>query len=783
MKKILLILFLLASLKEGIAQPSNSISGKIKDSTTSNSLAYATVRLLADSNTIIKSTFSDSTGTYLLTSINPGHYFLSFSRADYTASYSSSFLIYDSSQINTGEHMLLPHTKQLSGVTVFSRTPLIEKSTDGIVYNVQQDLLAGGGTAIDVLRKTPMVSVGQDGSLAIRGSGNIRVFIDDKPSDLFAPSVADALRQIPAEEIVKVEVILYPSAKYDAEGTDGVINIITRKNKLNGVSGTYSLNLGQRNQNSALSLNIRQQKWIFTINAGGYLYENRNGSVFDREEANKNRLLQQNEWKNNGKTFYSGLNIIYVIDSLKSLYAGYRFRTNTSITDRVSLNDYFVSDSILNSFQRNTDNTMGNKVNSINTGYTGKSKNQRSELKALISYFGHHGNNDYDLEQLRRQTTDYKENFASKTTNAELSIQADYTQKIGANAGLEAGIKSTHRSSSSVNEFEVYQFSSGKFTEDNTCANKFNYNRDIYAAYSNLSVTMKTWQIRFGARYEQTSLTARFMTVLLEIPEYKNFVPSILINKSIGTHSLKLNYNKQILRPFLFYLNPAINYSDSLNLEYGNPYLLPEITHRFELGYSGTFKTIFAGASLFYSGNRNSIENIKTPGDNGVFKSTYQNIGRKEAIGLSGNLSWRKEKVTISTNLTLRYMMLKSVALQLSNNGFQFNGNMNVSWKFKNGYSVEGLININSNEIRLQGSREGWKFYSLVWNKKMNNEKLTISLRIETYNRFITEEFITPAFYQQTKTKYQNLNMLFGLSWKFGKKEIKVPVTQQESGD
>ncbi|MEJ0106139.1 MAG: FtsX-like permease family protein [Bacteroidota bacterium] len=238
-------------------------------------------------------------------SILPGNYFLSFSRAGYKTFVSSSVIITDTSRVDV-VYFLSPNEKNLSAVTVFSKKPLIEKSTDGIVYNVQQDLLAGGGTAIDVLRKTPMVSVGQDESPSIRSSSNIRVFIDDKPSDMFAPSVADALRQIPAEEIVKVEVILYPSAKYDAEGTDGVINIITRKNKLNGSSGTMSLNFGQRNQNSALSLNMRRQKWIFNIDAGGYLYRNKNGSVFSREEATANRLMQQNEWKNNGKTFYSG---------------------------------------------------------------------------------------------------------------------------------------------------------------------------------------------------------------------------------------------------------------------------------------------------------------------------------------------------------------------------------------------------------------------------------------------------------------------------------------------
>ncbi|MEJ0106140.1 MAG: outer membrane beta-barrel family protein [Bacteroidota bacterium] len=489
----------------------------------------------------------------------------------------------------------------------------------------------------------------------------------------------------------------------------------------------------------------------------------------------------------NGRTmekhFIPGINIIYVIDSLKTVYGGYRFRTNTYNTDKVSMNDYSVNDSIMNSFQRNTDNRTGNTVNSMNIGYTGKSKNQRGELKSFISFFKHQGYNDYELEQFRDESMDYKENFNSRATNAELSIQADYTNTLSDMLNMEAGIKSTNRVSSSANEFEVYQFSSGKFVEDNTRANDFNYDRDIYAAYSNLNITLKTWQIRIGGRYEQTLLKADYKDTSLQVPDYKNLVPSILINKSIGTHNLKLGYNKQILRPYLSYLNPAINYSDSLNLEFGNPYLSPEITHRYELGYTGTFNTIFAGASLFYSRNRNSIENIRTPGNDGVFYSTYQNIGRKEAIGMSGNISWKKQKFTVSTNFTLRYMMLNSAALQLSNNGFQFNGNINLSWKFKNGYSAEGIIYINSKDIRLQGSREGWKYYSLVINKKILDDKLTISLGSQTFNRYITEDFITPAFNQRTITRYQIQYIMLGVSWKFGKKEVRVPVTQQASTD
>jgi len=784
MKPILLLSFFFLLIIKTSAQSSNSIYGKVKDSSSGNSLAFVTIHLLKDSNTAVRNTFSDSAGNYHFTSVEQGNYFLSFSRAGYHRSFSHSFFINDSSQINIDVQTLSPDAKQLTQVTVFSKKPLIEKSPDGVIYNVQQDLLAGGGTAIDVLRKTPLVSVGQDGSPSIRGSSNIRVFIDDKPSAIYAPSVADALQQIPAEEIVRIEVILYPSAKYDAEGTDGVINIITRRKRMNGANGTVNTNLGNRYQNLISSVNIRKQKWVFNIDAGGYSYHNNNGSLLRREEPTRNLLLQQNEWKNRGKTFYSGMNIIYMIDSLKNVYGGYRFRINTNTNDRISLNNYFITDSLADNFQRNSFNESGNKVSTMNIGYSGKSKNQRNELKIFISYFRHRGNNDYSLEQSRKENADYKENFASVTTNRELSVQADYTQKISSLINLETGIKSMNRQTGSTNNFEIYQFSSGKFAEDNTRANQFTYDRNIYAAYINLNLTLKSWQIRAGGRYEQTLLRADFKDTSLGIPDYKNFIPSVLINKTIsGKHNLKLSYTKQILRPYLAYLNPAINYNDSLNLEYGNPYLLPEITHRYDFGYTVNFKKIFAGATLFYSHNRNSIENIRIPGDNGVFKSTYLNIGKKDAAGFSGNISRRDSKITISANFTLRYMMLNSEALQITNNEFQFNGNLNFSWKFKNGYSAEGLANINSKDVRLQGGREGWKYYSVMFNKKTTNEKLTISLRAETYNRYISEYFETPAFYQRLDTRYQNFFISLGLSWKFGKKEIKVPVTQEASND
>jgi len=783
MKKNLFAAMLLFSFLNGMTQSSNSLTGRVKDSATGSPLAFVTVHLTGDSTIGVKSAFSDSSGIYHFSNIQAGKYFLTFSLAGYIKASTGSFFVSDTSQTPIMEQLLTTAVKHLSQVTVFSKKPLIEKSVDGVIYNVQQDLLAGGGTANDVLRKTPLVTVAPDGTPSIRGSSNIRVFIDDKPSDIFASSIADALQQVPAEEIVRVEVILYPSAKYDVEGTDGVINIITRKKTMNGMNGTLSTSQGNISRNLLASANIRQGKLIFNFDAGVHHYGNKNSSVMSREEFGKSLLTQNNEWTNDGKTGHAGVNIIYLIDSLKNLYGGIRYRINVNSNDRESFNDYFISDSLANSFQRNTEVENGNRVATFNAGYSGKSKNQKRELKLFTSYFNHRGYSDYELQQFRKETADYLENFDSKSGNKELTLQADYSLKIAESMNLEAGVKSSNRETNSNNYFEVFQYPPGKFEEDNARANTFDYNRAIYAGYSNFSFSMKTWQMRAGGRYEQTLQRINFKGTSVSVPDYKNFIPSLLISKSLGQHNLKLNYNKQILRPFTFHLNPAINYTDSLNQEYGNPYLLPEVTQRYDLGYTANFKKIFTGGTLFYSRNRNSIENIRIPAENGVFVSTYQNIGKKDALGVSGNISYRDPKLTINTTLNLRYMMLKSVALQMENNGLQFNGTLNASWKFNNGYSIEGICYINTDDIRLQGRREGWKFYSLVMSRKMNNDKLTISLRGETYNRFITEDFMTTEFYQRTDTRFQNFVGGLSISWKLGKKEIKVPVIQQGSSE
>ncbi|PWU01959.1 MAG: hypothetical protein C5B52_06325 [Bacteroidetes bacterium] len=760
------------------------IRGRIVDSLSNAPISLANVSLISDSGKALGTVSSDSLGYFSLIQ-RPGNSFaISISRVGYSTKHISKFDFKNSTMLDLGEIKLVSDEHELTGVTVTGRKPLVEKSTDGIVYNAQQDQVTAGGTAIDVLKRTPMVSVGQDGTPSLRGSSNIRIFIDDKPADLFASSVADALRQIPAEDVIKVEVILYPSAKYDAEGTDGVINITTRKRKFNGTNGTINANLGLRYQYSNMSLDLKKDKWILSTNLGAYAYHNKNSAELLREDSEENEVNQNSNSTSNGRAYFIGGNLIYELDSLSNIYGGYRFRHYNSGSNKISQNQLFSRDSILTEYQSEIENLWDNNFNSFNLGYSGKSKNKWRDAKALVSYFSINGHEQYESDQVREENVDYSEHYMGHARTGELTFQFDLNQKLSSVFNFEAGLKSNFRKVVDSNQYSTLEFSKYEYELDSARSNEFNFRREIYATYTNFIFTFKGLQMRLGGRYEQTKLHNVFKDSVLMIPDYKNFVPFFLINKSLGDkQTIKFNFSQQILRPYYGYLNPAIDYSDSLNIEFGNPYLKPEITNKYELGYNGNIGKVTLNASIFYTHVQNGIENIRYPIAEGIFANTYRNIGKRDGYGTSGNLNWRKGKFSLVSNYTIRYLILKSIALNANNKGFQVNAGMTANYKLNHGYSVELLINYNSRSILLQGYRDGWKYFFLSVNKKINKEKITISLRAETYNRNILEDLNTDLFSQITNTKYQNFSLMLGLTWKFGKKEIKMPTIQQGTSD
>lgn len=693
----------------------------------------------------------------------------------------------DETVLDFGTIWVIPELVNLKEVIIRGQKPLIEQRVDGIVFNTERLSSIAGLNASDVLKRVPMISVDPSGGLSVNGNSNIRVFIDGKPSELYAPSVAGALKAISAENIVKIEVITHPSAKYDAEGTDAVVNIITRKPKTNGSSGNLSVALGNRSENTMGDMLSKYGKWLFNADALYQKYWNRNGSVLERETGSS-ELLQKNESKQSGDYFFGGANILYSPDSLNTLSIGYRARISPNVTSNV-LESYEVKNEMpLLSFLRHTRTPNTNKGNTFNAGYTRTSKNGKKEFSLLAMYFLFKGTNDYQLEQVRNDVIDYLENFGSRTHNHDFIIQGDYSQSFNKRWKWESGIKLTLKQLKSESRFNVYNFLDAHYIPDALRSTHFSYRSNIYALYNNLTLKLKKWGLTGGVRYERTELDAVFKEVSLRIPAFSNMVPQILVSRMFDEKtSLKLSYNMKILRPYFSYLNPTVNNSDSLTIQFGNPYLKPEITNRYQLSFTANDTKLFKDLTLFFNDNRNTIENIRTALPGSVFESTWKNIGQNQQLGLVASLTWKPTAaLDIGGTFTARYTWLKSRALGITNKGLTGELVIRSTYAFQKGYSIYFYGFFNNRNLRLQGYRSGWKYYSITVSKKWKNERFNISLKMDAFLTpftYIDEELATNSFRQLQTFRYQNRYISLGFSWKLGKTQIKNQEIRQVEHD
>jgi hypothetical protein len=682
-------------------------------------------------------------------------------------------------------------TTQLAAVNVYAKKPLIENKTDGFIYHVENSLVLPTGNAADVLRKIPGLSVDQHGNLSVAGKGSVRVYIDNKPSNIYGSSVADALQQIPAAEIARVEVITHPSAKYEAEGTDAIVNITTKKNRYNGTNGSIRSGGTDWSQSLTGTLKMRRRNLSLNTDIGAYRYRREGEEQLTRQgqgTAKGNDLVQATTYNRADKTFYSAVNMIVTLDSLKMLSGGYRYRIAAGKSTDMVYNSVTMPDSIITPYSRQVNSDVTNSVHTLNLGYSAKTPNNKSELTILGTWFHHSGYTNYQLGQSRKEQTDYKENSESNTSNQELAVQADYQYNFRNKSILETGAKALYRKSGSGNVIRIYDFASDQYLSNDVRSNTFNYNRGIYAAYTSYTFNFASFNIRLGARYEQTRLTVDFKDTALQVPDYKNFVPAILVSRTFNeSHTVKFSYRKTIVRPYLYTLNPNVNYSDSLNIRYGNPYLVPAITHGYQLGYSYSKGKLVTEATVFYNRNMNSIENIRLLKPNGISETTYQNIGHMQDAGVTATLSMNgHQKFSVSGSVTPRYVSLESKALQVSNRGYTISGNLTASYRITKTLGIETTVYAHSRAIGLQGTETRYQYYFVTLSKKWFDEQLVVACTAEgfiTGHQTITQTTYTGSFTQVNRSRFRSRFFQLSITYKFGKKDVKVPQVKQLSAE
>ncbi|WP_247235721.1 TonB-dependent receptor domain-containing protein [Telluribacter sp. SYSU D00476] len=770
-----------------VPRGNSKISGFVVDSSVTKAVEYATVALLdKDSKKPIDGTVADEKGKFTLNRVAEGEYRLLITFIGYKEKVVDNIRVEKGKDLDLGVIKLSENTVELDAVNVTGERALIEEKVDRLVYNAEKDLTAQGGDASDVLKKVPMLSVDLDGNVSLRGSSNIRVLINNKPSTIVASSIADALKMIPAELIKSVEVITSPSAKYDAEGSGGIINIITKKSTLQGITLNIDSGIGLRGSNLGLNGSLRTGKLGVTLGGFGRAFYNKSFISLDQSAIqNGTRVLTQQsaDAYDNGLFGRYNLGFDYELGKNQSLAAGISFGTRNFIRDQDYRTNILRNGLIDSTFNRNVDSRDLSNTTDINIDYIRTFKpGQEWSVSTLYSTSNLTNNFTADLLSESGSLNSRQKNI-NGNTNSELTVQTDYVNPIGKNQQIEFGIKGIFRE---VNSDFLYQIAgpSGVFASDvRSPSGYLNYHQNIGAGYvSYMLTTSNKYSFKLGTRYEHTTIDAVDQLGTINIPAYSNLVPSLNISKSLGKSStLKLAYNRRIQRPGLQQLNPNFNAANPQNINIGNPMLRPELTDNIELSLSTSIKKTYLNISLFNRSTNNSITRLTVPSDTlaGAVITTWQNIGREQATGANifGNV-FLTPKWTINGGVDMYYSYLEGRQQSLSgtsepvsNSGFVVGGRLQSQVQLPRGWGIQAFGGYRGNQVLLQGSQSSFYMYSIGVRKELANKKGSFGLATDNFLGGVrmATTLNSPLFNQRMVNNIYNQNVKLTFSYKLGK--------------
>ena len=810
MKRIvILIISILIILDYNISAQNGSstigkISGKIIDSITTQPIEYATISLISQANNkIVNGATANSKGVFNLVNISEGSYKLLVDFMGYKR-YEKNNIVISKQNPNVviGNIALINKQTTLKAVTITADKSFVENKIDKIVYNTEKDIKSQGGVASDILNKLPQVSVDVDGNVELQGNSNIRFLIDGKPSILFGSNITDVLQSIPSSQIQSIEIITNPGAKYDAEGTGGIINIILKKSNAQGINGNISLSGGTRLENGSVNLNARKGKIgvnvYFSGNAQMTSTTVNNMNRSSQDTSTTSRLLQAGTSNFYRNGFQSGIGIDWDVSPKNNITATFSYNNfgnnNNGNANRESicqdasgntLSD--IKDAII------TSNKFREYDYECNLGYKKKFKKEDQTFEMLFT--SSRGNIYSHYEQAQKYILSdsiYNSSYGNNPgIENETTVDANYSQPLGSNAVFETGAKTYIDHINSISDVYLLTPSTGNYNFNNTQSSSVDYNRIVSAGY--VSATFKLFKlldIKTGFRDEYTEAKADFSNSgVFNIKPYNTIVPYMVISRTLkNKQTLKISYTHRIERPDYRDLNPFINASDPKNITTGNPNLLPEIGNKIELSYSQTYKN---GATitptLFYRGNKDDIQSYTNyyptykVGDStytNVAVSMRENMGREDNFGLSLFASIPiTKKINLRTNINCFQRYINTgIATGGNIHGFNYRINCNASYQLTSTLIIELLGNFNSHRINAQGTMPAFTTYNFAFRKQLFHKKGSIAFTATNFfNKYIDQktELTGENFTIDNTRQLPYRSFGINLTYKFGKMAFK----------
>ena len=796
------------------------VTGKVFEKVSRQPLEYATISIMAPNDTkVIAGGITNPKGEFDI-AVAPGTYDIKIEFISFKATEIKQKNIQDDT--NLGDINLSEDAAQLNEVVVRAEKSTVEIKLDKKVYNVGQDMMVKGGTVSDVLDNVPSVSVDTEGNVSLRGSDNIRILIDGRPST--AINVAEALRQLPADAIDKVEVITNPSARYDAEGGSGLINIILKKGKNQGFNGTFIASTGlPETYGLSANLNYKTEKLNYFTTAGYNYRTNEGGGETNTEYLNANGtpkgyLNEDRDTKRTRDGFNGRAGVEWTITPTTFWTNAINYQKNTGEDrDLINYNNFDASGAFTgSSFRLNNADT-----GSQNVEYTSN----------LIKNFNDKGHKLTADLSISRNTDDSNSIItASPNFNTTLNdqvqkqilLQADYVLPLGEASQFEAGYKG------SFGDLNNEYFVTGNQGEiDPDLSNNLEYKENINAIYTQYGFKANKFSYLFGLRWEDTNIEVNLLdTSDFNTKKYNNLFPSAFISYEISDQSnFTASYSKRLSRPRGRFMNPAVNYSSNVNIFQGNPDLDPSLTDKYDIGYIKRWDKLTFNTSAYFEDTKDVFSFVRSPtGDvvtpdgevvtpapdeiiDGipVIKSTPINLGKEQKYGFEFTLNytpfkwWRLNSnfnfYNVKTTGENSYKDTKGnlVVQNLDNQANTWSARISskVTLPYKIDWQLSG--NYNGEQKTAQGKNLGQFGLNTSFSKDVMKDKGTIAFNIsDIFNSRIMRSYTylqndttleSQTSYGEMQFRKRQFNLSFTYRFNKAKNEReKNPMPKNENG-
>lgn len=726
----------------GYAQKDITVTGKVIDAEESFPLEYATISFFNKSeNKVTTGGITDINGKFKIV-VPSGTYDVKIEYLSYTTKTYSDTLL--DKNLDLGTVGLSLNLEALDAVEIVAERTTVEIKLDKKIYNVGKDLTVRGGTVSDVLDNVPSVAVDVEGNVSLRGQDNVRILINGKPSGLVGLNSTDALRQLPAESIEKVEVITSPSARYDAEGTAGILNIILRRSKLQGLNGAITTNAGY-NPSAGISGNINYRTGDLNIfNTTGYNYREVPGNAYTKTtyKSSLSSLEETREFDRVRKGFNTNFGVEWYINDSASLTTSIFYRDNNNESNTTNKLIQFDSNNNITSVGTRFDPEIeDDKTIQYAANFT---KNFKTSGHKLTLDFQYEDSNE-DENSLVAVDGLTSEKVATLEDQTRILLQGDYVLPIGENAQFELGYRANYNNQSTDYEVQLLDESTNEFLIDTNLSNLLNYKEYVNAVYTQYGSKHGKFSYLLGLRLENTQITIDQPTSGdFNKKNYTGLFPTVNLNYELSDNeSLTLGYSRRLRRPRSWFINPFPSRSSVTSIFQGNPDLDPSYSGTFDLGYLNRFGKITLNTSAYYQHatdvfNFVSFDTGETVEINGetvpVVQRTPINLSNEDRYGFEFTLSYRPNR---KFNTSANFNFFKSKSEGIDPNGVDL-GNENTSWfarlstKYTLPANIEWQVRMNYRgpSEDAQNKREGVFSTNMAFSKDLFKEKASIAFNI-----------------------------------------------------